>query len=173
MKSWFAVLLLISLAGCTSTSNLDAVTGFEPDRYLGTWYEVARYPHRFESNLSSVSATYARNEDGSIKVTNRGFNDKHREWESIDGVARLKGTSDLGWLKVSFFKPFYASYKIIHLNDEYTRAIVTGPSYGYLWILSRKPVLTDAELEPLISKAEGLGFDRNKLIIVDQSLNTK
>jgi len=173
MKSWIVVLMLVSLAGCQSTSQLEVVTGFEPDRYLGTWYEAARYPHRFENDLSSVSANYSRNEDGTINVTNRGFNDKSREWESINGVAKLKGASDSGWLKVSFFKPFYASYKILYLDEEYTQAIVTGPSYGYLWILSRKPSLTDAEMEILIAKTADFGFDRSKLIIVNQSLNIK
>ena len=173
MKVLLAILLLASLVGCKSTSNLKVVSGFEPDRYLGTWYEVARYPHRFEKNLSSVSAQYARNEDGTIKVTNRGYNDSSNEWETIDGVAKLKGDSDSGWLKVSFFKPFYASYKIIHLDDEYTQAIVTGPTYGYLWILSRSPALDDAEMELLVTQTERFGFDRDKLIIVNQKKNIK
>ena len=171
MRALLTILALVALVGCKSTSTLDVVTGFEPDRYLGLWYEVARYPHRFEKNLSSVSAQYSRNDDGTIKVTNRGYNDNSGEWKTIDGGAKLKGDSDIGWLRVSFFKPYYASYKIIHLNDEYTQAIVTGPSYGYLWILSRTPSLTDSEMEMLITKTSNFGFDRNELIIVNQSRN--
>lgn len=161
--------LLIS--GCRSTSNLEVVTNFEVERYLGVWYEAARMPHGFEKNLSSVSATYSVNEDGTIKVLNRGYNDKKLEWEDIEGVAKFKADQKQGWLKVSFFKPFYASYKVIYLNEDYTQAIVTGPSYGYLWILVREPALPDAEIEALIAKAGAFGFDTEKLILVDQTRN--
>ena len=161
----------LMMTGCRSTSKLEVVNEFEVDRYLGVWYEAARMPHRFEKNLSSVSATYSFNEDETIKVLNRGFNDKNQEWEEIEGVAKFKADSEQGWLKVSFFKPFYASYKIIHLNSTYTEAIVTGPSYGYLWILVRDPSLAEADVNKLIAKAEAFGFDTEKLIVVDQSKN--
>ena len=169
MKYVWSILLLVCLVGCKSTSNLNVVSGFDVSEYLGTWYEAARYPHRFEKGLSSVSAIYSLNENGTIKVSNRGFNDKKQAWEDIEGVAKFKGTSDMGWLKVSFFKPFYASYKIIYLDDAYSKAIVTGPSYGYLWILVRNPSLPEEELSELIEKAKKLGFDPEKLILVDQS----
>jgi apolipoprotein D and lipocalin family protein len=159
------------LNGCRSTSKLEVVNDFEIDRYLGVWYEAARMPHGFEKNLSSVSANYSFNEDGTIKVLNRGFNDKNQKWEEIEGVAKFKGSAEEGWLKVSFFKPFYASYKIIHLNETYTQAIVTGPSYGYLWILVRDPALPESELNELVAKARGFGFDSEQLIVVDQSKN--
>ncbi|VGO11587.1 Outer membrane lipoprotein Blc [Pontiella desulfatans] len=170
MKNHFAlVALMLVLSGCKSTSNLDVVTGFELDRYLGTWHEVARYDHRFERNMSNVSATYSRNDNGTVRVLNRGFKDDKQEWDDIEGVAKLKGDDDQGWLKVSFFKPFYASYKIIHLNEAYTEAIVTGPSYGYLWILTRKPDVPQENLDRLLELAEGFGFERSEIIIVDQS----
>ena len=155
--------------GCRSTSKLEVVTGFEPDRYMGTWYEAARFPHGFEKNLQSVSAQYDRKKDGKIRVINQGFNTKTEEWESIEGAAKLKGNAELGWLKVSFFKPFYASYKIIHLDDDYTQAIVTGPTFGFLWILVRDPALPKSELDALIEKTQGFGFDTNKLIMVEHS----
>ncbi|MCF7816576.1 MAG: lipocalin family protein [Kiritimatiellales bacterium] len=168
-----AVLLLslAALAGCKSTSDLDVVSGFDAARYLGTWYEAVRYPHRFEKGLSSVSAEYSRHADGTIKVVNRGFDDAKHEWKSIEGVAKPKGDPTRGWLKVSFFKPFYASYKIIHLNADYTQAIVTGPTYGYFWILVRDPSLPEAELDKLIRLAEKAGFDPARMQIVDQSKN--
>lgn len=169
MKTLFAMLLLIGLAGCKSTSNLKVVSGFDADRYIGTWYEVARLPHRFEKGMSSVSATYSWNEDQTIRVLNRGF--KNNDWEQIEGAAKFKGDTSQGWLKVSFFKPFYASYKVIDIDDNYTRAIVTGPTYGYLWILSRDPALPQDELDELVSKVRNFGFDTEKLIIIDQSKN--
>jgi apolipoprotein D and lipocalin family protein len=171
MKHAWSIVLLVCLAGCKSTSNLTVVSDFDVSAYLGTWYEAARYPHRFEKGLNSVSATYSLNNKGTIKVENRGFNDKKQKWEDIEGVAKFKDTDDRGWLKVSFFKPFYASYKIIYLDEAYSKAIVTGPSYGYLWILVRNPSLPKEELSELIDKAEKLGFDPEKLIIVDQSRN--
>lgn len=157
------------LTGCNSTARLEVVSGFDADRYLGVWYEAARYPHGFEKNLSSVSAEYSRNDDGTIKVVNRGFNDKTQEWKEIEGVAKLKGDADRGWLKVSFFKPFYASYKIVHLDVDYTEAIVAGPTFGYCWILVRDPALPATRLDALVAKATALGFEKDKLLLVDQS----
>lgn len=171
MKTLFTALVLLTLAGCKSTSNLKVVSSFDAERYMGVWYEAARYPHRFEKGMSAVSATYSFNEDGTIKVLNRGYVDKKSEWEEIKGVAKLKGAADEGWLKVSFFKPFYASYKIIYLDEAYRNAIVAGPSYGYLWILTRDPDLPKTELDKLISKARNFGYEEEKIIIVDQKRN--
>lgn len=176
MKSLYLFIILTAclfITGCRSTSKLEVVSDFEIDRYLGVWYEAARYPHRFEKGLTSVTAEYTRNPDGTVKVVNRGFDAEKNDWSQANAVAKFKGSSEEGWLKVSFFKPFYASYKIIHLNETYTEAIVTGPSYGYLWILVRDPHLPESELEELIDKAREFGFESEKLIIVDQTLNQK
>lgn len=159
------------MSGCRSTSKLEVVSNFEIERYLGVWYEAVRMPHGFEKNLSSVSANYSLNKDGTVKVLNRGFNDKKQQWEEIEGVAKFKADQGQGWLKVSFFKPFYASYKVIYLNEDYTRAIVTGPSFGYLWILVRDPALPKTEIELLVSKAGKFGFDTGKLLLIDQIRN--
>lgn len=172
MKTLITALLLITLAGCKSTKNLTVVSDFDAERYMGVWYEAARNPHRFEKGMSAVSATYSFNEDGTVKVLNRGYVDKKEEWKEIEGVAKFKGDEDQGWLKVSFFKPFYASYKIIELDDDYSSAIVTGPSYGYLWILTRDPALPKDKLDALITKAANFGFDTDKLIVVDQTRNS-
>lgn len=169
---WIAyITTLLVLTGCKSTSDINVVKNFDAERYTGVWYEAARLPHRFEENLSSVSAEYSFNDNGTIKVLNRGFNDKTQQWEEIEGVAKFKKAKNLGWLKVSFFKPFYASYKVIHLDEAYTQAIVTGPTYGYLWILVRDPALPQSELDQLVKRVEAFGFDTEPLIIVDQSKN--
>jgi apolipoprotein D and lipocalin family protein len=176
MKSFFLCIIIpacLLLSGCRSTSKLEVVSNFEIERYLGVWYEAARLPHGFEKDLSSVSADYSLNEDGTIKVLNRGFNDKKLQWEEIEGVAKFKGDEEQAWLKVSFFKPFYASYKVIYLNEDYTRAIVTGPSYGYLWILVRDPALPKTEIEWLVAKAGEFGFDTGKLLLIGQDKNIK
>ncbi|VGO21162.1 lipocalin family protein [Pontiella sulfatireligans] len=173
MKTLLALFLLVALSGCRSTANLKVVDNFEVDRYLGRWYEVARYPHGFEKDLSSVTADYSFNDNGTIKVLNRGFHEKKDEWKSVEGVAKFKGEKNIGWLKVSFFKPFYASYKILYLSSDYREAIIGGPTRGYLWILSREPVLPQAKLDDLVSKAQNLGYNTEKLLIIDQSKNKK
>jgi apolipoprotein D and lipocalin family protein len=170
MRAAWALLLILAASGCRSTSDLEVVSGFDIDRYLGVWYEAARYPHGFEEGLVSVTATYTRNADGSIKVLNRGYDPVKKKWDEAEGVAKMKGDPDKGWLKVSFFKPFYASYKVLYVDDAYTRAIVTGPTFGYLWILVRDPNISEQKLKELVSSAEQFGFDPDKLILVDHSL---
>lgn len=174
MKKVLCILGLgLLLAGCKSTSNLEVVSGFNSERYLGTWYEAARNDHRFEKDMSNVSATYTRNEDGTVKVLNRGFKEDKQEWDEIEGVAKLKGDAGQGWLKVSFFKPFYASYKIIHLDEAYSEAIVTSSTYGYLWILTREPDISQQDLDRLLKLSEEFGFDPSEIIRVDQTKNIR
>jgi len=157
--------------GCRSTSHLEVVKDFDIDRYTGVWYEVARYPHRFEEGLTSVTAEYSRNENGTIKVLNRGFSAEKHAWEEAEGIAKFKNDPTRGWLKVSFFGPFFASYKIIHLDDEYSEAIITGPNFDYLWILVRDPAVPAATLERLIQQAALFGFDTNLIQTIDQSMH--
>lgn len=173
MRFFILSLTLLVLAGCSSTRNLPAVTDFNVERYMGVWYEAARYPHRFEKGMSRVTATYTLNDDGTVTVLNKGFVDAESEWKKAEGRAKFKGETDVGWLKVSFFGPFYATYKIVYLDEAYTRAVVAGPNYNYLWILTREPRLPMAELEFLIQRAEQMGYERDKLIIVDQAANIK
>ena len=161
--------LLVS--GCHSTATLDVVSGFDINRYMGTWYEVARYPHRFEKELTAVTAQYSRNPNGTIKVINQGYHPEDREWKKAEAVGKFKDDPSLGWLKVSFFWPFYADYKILHLDEHYREAIITGPSFNYLWILARDPVLPKEELNRLIGKAEAFGFDPERIEVIDQTPN--
>ena len=169
MRILFALCVILAMTGCRSTSNLEVVSGFDVEKYQGVWYEAARYPHGFEKGLVSVTATYTPNADGTIKVVNRGYDPQKEKWKEIEGVAKRKGDPGQGWLKVSFFRPFYASYKILYLDEDYTRAIVTGPTFGYLWILVRDPALPEDALDELVAAAERFGFDSEKLIFVDHS----
>jgi len=105
--------------GCTGVpKGLVPVTGFEADRYLGKWYEVARLDHRFERGLTDVTATYAKQDDGAISVVNRGYSEEDGEWKEIFGTARFRGDPAVGSLKVTFFWPFYGGYHIIALDKE-------------------------------------------------------
>jgi apolipoprotein D and lipocalin family protein len=160
------------IAGCTAIpEDLKPVTGFEADRYLGTWYEIARLDHRFERHLNNISATYTRGANGEILVVNRGFDVKNNQWKQIEGRALFLGDETVGSLKVSFVGPFYGGYHVIALDkQDYSFAMVTGPSRSYLWILSRSKTLDESIYADLISKAGKWGFDTKKLIMVEHNL---
>jgi apolipoprotein D and lipocalin family protein len=159
------------LSGCAvAPDGVQPVSGFELDRYLGTWYEVARLDHRFERGMSNVTATYSMREDGGVKVLNRGYLVDKKEWDTANGKAYFVGEEDVGQLKVSFFGPFYGGYNIIDLDkDGYQYSLVAGPDRSYLWVLSRTPELEPATLTALVDKAASLGFPVDDLIYVDQS----
>lgn len=173
-KSLFAALVGISSLGLLSCQSIPegvtAVEDFELQKYLGTWYEIARLDHRFERGLEQVTATYERITPEIIRVTNRGYNTKKQKWEEAIGKAKFIGASSFGRLKVSFFGPFYASYNIVELDHAgYQYALVCGPNLNYLWILARTPELDPTALTMLVSRASSLGFPVEDLIYVDHS----
>ena len=173
MIKWISIIAAATLilTGCTSVPRgLDPIDGFETDRYLGKWYEIARLDHSFERNLNNVSATYTRKDNGDIRVFNRGYNTETQEWKEIEGNARFLGDETTGSLKVSFFGPFYGGYHIIELDRvNYRYAMVTGPTRSYLWILSRTTEMDESLYSTLVYKAERLGFDTTNLIKVDHN----
>jgi apolipoprotein D and lipocalin family protein len=155
------------LAGCAGApAGIEPVSGFELQRYLGTWYEVARLDHPFERGLERITATYELRDDGGVKVTNRGYDVAKGEWKEAIGKAYFVGPPDVGQLKVSFFGPFYGGYNVVALDEDYRWVMVCGPSTSYLWILSRDPGLPPEILERLVARAASLGFDTGKLIYV-------
>ena len=173
MKKWYLLASLaaaFALAGCVSKpENVDPVKQFDGARYLGKWYEIARLDHSFERGLSRVTADYSKRDDGGIKVINRGYNAEGKEWKQSEGRAYYVETPDVGYLKVSFFGPFYGSYIVFDLDPEYRTSMVSGPDKSYLWLLSRTPQMDEATKKRLVDKAQALGFDTSKLIWVDQS----
>ena len=171
MKTGLAVIaLLFLMTGCTGVpKGIEPVTGFDQQRYLGTWYEIARLDHSFEEGLSQVTAEYSLNNDGSIKVVNRGYNAEAGEWKEAEGRAVFVGDSNVGHLKVSFFGPFYASYVVFELDDQYTTAYITGYDRDYLWLMSRTPEVSDEVLDAFKERAEAEGFELGELIVVEQS----
>jgi apolipoprotein D and lipocalin family protein len=164
------VLLAVLVAGCVGKpDNITPVSNFESVRYLGKWYEVARLDHSFERGLSKVTAEYSARSDGGLKVLNRGYNSAKSEWKDAEGKAYFVETPDIGYLKVSFFGPFYGSYIVFDLDQkDYQYSMVSGPDKSYLWILSRTPTMDDATKKRLVDKAQALGFDTSKLIYVEQ-----
>tara|TARA_B100000929_G_scaffold179526_1_gene142206 strand:+ start:818 stop:1333 length:516 start_codon:yes stop_codon:yes gene_type:complete len=169
MKRVAILLFLLGLAGCTSVpEGVTPVTGFESERYLGTWYEIARFDHSFEDGLSRVTATYSKREDGGIRVLNKGYDAATGEWDEAEGKAYFVSDETTGHLQVSFFGPFYASYVIAELDkDNYQYSLVTGPDRSYLWILARQPTLSQDVLDELLSKAKSLGYATDEFIWVE------
>jgi apolipoprotein D and lipocalin family protein len=180
MKKLLLLLLTLPLIACMGVpDNVKVVESVDANQYLGTWYEISRLDHRFERGLEQVTANYSKNEDGSIKVINRGYNPKDQAWEEAEGKAYFidppnKDGTYTGKLKVSFFGPFYGAYNIMVLDKPYYNYVmVCGPDKSYLWILSRTPQLTYPIKQELIAEANKLGFDTASLIHVNQVPDTR
>lgn len=163
------VLVTALLGGCVSApEGLQPITQFQADRYLGTWYEIARLDHSFERGLSKVTAEYSKRDDGSIQVVNRGYDAQRGKWREARAVARFVGPADVASLKVTFFWPFSGAYHVIALDrDGYSYAMVTSSSRDYLWILARQKHLDAAVQKDLLAKAKGWGFRTEDLIFVE------
>ncbi len=169
-----ALLFALSLAGCSTAppDGLRPVTSFDLNRYLGQWYEIARLDHSFERGMSDVNATYQLNDDGSVKVINRGYDTQKQAWKEAIGRALFIGDPGTASLKVSFFGPFYGGYHVIALDQQnYRWSLVAGPDRDYLWILARDKTLPAEVREKLVGQAKALGFATDKLIWVEQSRN--
>jgi apolipoprotein D and lipocalin family protein len=171
LKLLFLLSILSSIVACTGVpQGIKPVTGLNADKYLGKWYEIARLDHSFEEGLSRVAAEYELQDDGSIKVTNRGFDAAAGEWSVAEGRAVFVENESTGHLKVSFFGPFYASYVIFELDKEkYQYAYVTGYDRDYLWFLSRTPEVSAEAIARFREVAAEAGFDLEELVVVDQS----
>lgn len=135
-------------------------------RYMGTWYEIARYEQYFEKGMTRVTATYALRPDGKIAVLNEGYkNGRHKQ---IIGKAYQPEAADPGKLKVSFFLWFYSDYYILELDPDYQYAVVGSSSDKYLWILSRTRTLPEAVYDRLLQHLQQRGYDTEKLLKVVQ-----
>ncbi len=175
----FSFLILICLAAaCTkpmpSAAQDAIIKSFDPQQYIGTWYEIARLDNSFEKGLEQVTANYSVDEDGTVKVINRGFNPESGEWKEAIGKAKFvdepnKDGTRTGRLKVSFFRPFYGDYNIIELDKPYYNYALVSSGKEYLWILSRTPQLTYPIKQHLMAKAKELGFATHELLFVKQA----
>jgi apolipoprotein D and lipocalin family protein len=170
LVSGWALMIAFLFTGCVGVpKGVQPVQGFALDRYLGRWYEIARLDHPFERGLSHVTAEYSMREDGGARVLNRGYSEKKKEWKSAEGKAYFVKSPEQGYLKVSFFGPFYGSYVVFELDQkDYQYSVISGPNKSYLWILARTPQITPELKQKLISRAAALGFDTTKLIFPEQ-----
>jgi apolipoprotein D and lipocalin family protein len=161
----------IVTGGCQNKNSEEMKTStvkeLDLQRYLGTWYEIARFDHRFERGLVGVTATYSIREDGKIRVLNQGYkNSLDGKLSVAEGKAKL--TNEPGKLKVSFFWIFYADYLVMELDENYQWALIGSTSDKYLWILSRTPKLDESTKNLILEKARNRGYDTSKLIWVEQ-----
>lgn len=163
------IFFALFLTGCVGIpENVRPVGHFELEKYLGRWYEIARLDHSFERGLTRVTAEYSLRDDGGVRVLNRGYSEKDRIWKEAEGKAYFVERPDQGYLKVSFWGPFYGSYVVFELDREsYQYALVCGPDRSYLWLLARGSQIGQELKDMLLAKAAALGFETSKLVFVD------
>ena len=156
------------LSGCLAVPDgIEPVDNLELNRYLGKWYEIARLDHACERGLEAVSAEYSLRDDGGIRVINSGYNTDTQSNQEAEGRAYFVDQPNLGYLKVSFFGPFFGSYVIFELDENYQYAFIAGNTTNYLWLLARTPEVSQELVNQFINRATQLGFDTSQLIFVD------
>ncbi|KUJ61986.1 lipocalin [Flavobacteriaceae bacterium CRH] len=163
--------IAIALYSCGSTipKKATAVNDFDKARYLGKWYEIARLDFKYEKGLNNVTAEYSVNDDGTIKVDNKGYNVKKDKWEESIGKAKFVKKDNIGMLKVSFFGPFYSGYNVIAIDKDYKYALVAGESLKYMWILSREPKIPESVKADYLIKAQEIGYNISDLVWVEHN----
>ena len=155
----------------TIPKNAQAVKPFDKEKYLGKWFEIARLDFKFEKNLNNTTANYSLNDNGTIKVVNKGYNTKKEKWQDAEGKAKFVGDSNIAMLKVSFFGPFYAGYNVIAIDDDYKYALVAGRNLEYLWILSRETSIPENIKNDYLKVAKNIGYKTEDLIWVKHDKN--
>ena len=165
-----AIASILPVTACSKDFDNSTVDRFDLSRYLGEWYEVARYNHSFEKGMDNTMARYILQDDGKVFVLNTGWKDGR--FEVAEGKAKyLDPSGNPGAMKVSFFLFFYSEYNVMMVDEDYTISLVGSKSDNYLWILSRTPVADPDLLKAVLAEAERRGYDTSKLIWVDQSRN--
>ncbi|MEN3929600.1 lipocalin family protein [Microvirga sp. W0021] len=171
ITSIFAAVSALFLTACSVSppKDLSVINNFDVKRYQGDWYEIARLENSFERGLTKATANYAIQEDGTVRVTNRGYDPRTKEWKESVGVAKFVSEPNVGALKVSFFGPFYGGYNIIALDKGYNYALVAGNDRSYLWLLSRKPSIDAKTKREYLDIAKANGFAVDQLVWNDWS----
>jgi apolipoprotein D and lipocalin family protein len=166
---------IIFSTGCSSQNlsimiNNTTVKQLSLDRYLGVWYEIGRFPNKFEKDMVAVTATYTLRQDGKINVINQGkLKTLDGKLKIARGKAKMPNKNEPGKLKVSFFLFFYADYFIMDLDQEnYQWALIGSSTPDYLWILSRTPHMTEDTYQKVLTKAKDRGYNTDKIIKVEQ-----
>ena len=176
-KIFIVTALIIGIAvvfnSCASIPpKAQPVKNFNVNRYLGTWYEIARFDFRFEKDLNNTSAHYTLNKKGNVIVLNSGFNFKKNEWTKAEGLAKFRGDKSIAALKVSFSGPFYSGYNVVALDENYQYALIAGKNLDYLWIQSREKSIPQEVKTKYLNIAKEIGYDTSRFIWVKHDKNS-
>ena len=171
LYSFPIIAALMAHSSCYSNGHMDIDTStvkkLDIPRFMGKWYEIARYEHTFEKGMTYVTAEYSLEPDEKIRVVNKGI--KNGKAKEIVGKAKQPDSVEYpGRLKVSFFLWFYSDYYVLEMDNDYQYAIIGSSSDKYLWILSRTPELPKVTLDKLLANIKQRGYDLTKLIFVEQ-----
>lgn len=168
MKTLLLITSFFMIYSCTTIpKGATAVTPFNKEKYLGKWYEIARLDFKFERNLNNTTAEYSLRKDGKIKIDNKGYNTKTKQWKQAIGKAKFVGDDNVAKLKVSFFGPFYAGYNVAAIHAEYKYALVFGKNTDYMWILSRETTIPEEVKNNYLKIAQEVGYNTEDLIWVE------
>jgi apolipoprotein D and lipocalin family protein len=166
-------IFLVALGSASANSStrppLRTVDRVDLGRYLGTWYEIARYPNRFQRACQSdTTAVYTLRKDGKVQVVN-SCRQRDGSIKQARGTAKVADKTTNAKLRVTFFWPFYGDYWIVGLDPDYRYAIVGEPKRRYVWILSRTPEMDTSTYEQVLGQIRAAGYDPGKLIKTRQS----
>ena len=165
-----ASMMLLTSCGKTIPEGASAVNPFDVKRYVGKWYEIARLDIKQEKGLNNTSAEYSLNDNGTIKVVNRGYNASEKKWEEATGKAKFADSENEARLKVSFFGPFYSGYNVIAIDPNYKYALIAGESLKYLWFLSRETTMPENVKQEYLEKAKSIGYKTEELVWVEHNM---
>ncbi len=169
----YAIPLVVAIAALSSCKSIPpkatAVKPFDKEKYLGKWYEIARLDFSFEKNLNNTTAEYSLQDNGKIKVVNKGYNTKKNKWKEAIGKAKFVDNENEAKLKVSFFGPFYSGYNVIAVDDDYKYALVAGKNLNYLWILSRETTIPEHIKSKFLTVAQEIGYNTGDLLWVEHT----
>lgn len=169
-----AILLITTISAiclhflsCSTKTTVDnsTVKSLDINRFMGRWYEIARFNHKFERDMQQVTTMYSIENNGRLKIVNQGF--RKGKWKTSEGKGKLTDTP--GLIRVSFWGPFYSDYRVMMLAPDYSYALIGGDSDNYLWFLSRSPQMSQDTRNLLLNEAQRRGYDTNNLIWVDQN----
>ncbi|MDG2080255.1 MAG: lipocalin family protein [Bacteroidales bacterium] len=170
----FVSVVILSCSSSHKMIDNNTVKNLDINKYIGTWYEIARYPHSFEKNLVGVTANYTLNNDGTIKVINKGYKGSlSGKMKKAVGKAKIPDKRKSANLKVSFFWIFYSDYLVMELDEkDYQWAVVGSSSPNYLWILCREPQMSVMMLNEIKSRLVERGYDLSNLQMVPQHFSS-
>jgi apolipoprotein D and lipocalin family protein len=178
LKKWLMPSLLISgigtllfinaCSGVKVPTGVSVVKPFDVEKYTGTWYEIARFDFTHEKNMSNVTATYTLQDNGTVGVLNKGFDEIKQKWKEAKGKAKFVGDRNEGALKVSFFGPFYAGYNVVMMEPDYENVLIFGEDRDYIWILSRNKTISSDVKQKFLDRANAAGYDVSRLVWTKQ-----